>query len=141
MLGTILETPVGHIAGQLKRFVHDRTEVDAVALKFVEIDSARAASGSLWPLRWWELRKTAETLIRERLAPQDALVRMTDGFVIAYSTMKGEAARHAATDLAEELNRRLRAEASFAPPLEVSPQTIAAADLIAQERRDRLRPS
>jgi hypothetical protein len=128
MVAVVEEAPAEEIDDRLKRIVHGRAKADVVTLQFIGVEAARAASGAMWKRRWTRLRRTAEELIRERLALEDILVRAADGFVIVYGKQNGSA-RCAAADLAEELNRLFRAEAALSPQLAVSIQTISVDDL------------
>ncbi len=79
-------------------------------LQITGLDAILHSAGTLWPQRWSRLRRIAESFIRDRLDPNDILVRGAEAFIIAFGTRTGPAVRMAANDLARELNERLAME-------------------------------
>ncbi len=129
MAGIQTQEPVAPNAARQPSVVHDRSEVDIAHFKFIGLDRARRTCGELWPQRWELLRKSGESAIRDRLAPEDVLVRGDATFLIAFGKRSAAAAQKAAADIAESLNQHLDAASPPVVRVSVSTSTIAVADL------------
>ena len=122
-------TPAARITGRLKHISHGREEADVATLQFVGLDAIRKSGGPMWPQRWARIRRSAEAFLRERLAPDDILVRGNDAFIIAFGEPAGPPARQTAARLAHELNRHLEKEGPPVPQVEMSVQTLGVSEL------------
>jgi hypothetical protein len=148
MVGTTTElvsgiTPAARITGQIKKIVHGRDATDVATLQFTGLDEILHVAGTLWPQRWSRLRRLTEFFIRERLDPDDILVRGAEAFIIAFGTRTGPAVRQAVDELARELNLRLAKEEAPIAQVVASIKTIGVGDLaasIAQGTPGRIAP-
>src|SRR5690349_67143 len=99
MVGVSPLTPADRISSRLKQIGHGRDQADVATLQFVGLEAIQHAAGALWPQRWSRIRRLSEAFIRERLAPDDILVRGPEAFIIAFAQRTGQPVRDAALNL------------------------------------------
>jgi hypothetical protein len=120
---------IDHIAARLSAIIRNRTELDVAVFRFVGLDCLAKNPGpvSAQPRRtFWDV---AESFIQSQLQPNDILVRNDAGFLVVFAKRIGDAAVHAAQDIAFELNARLARSRGPSPRISASTRPVPVHDL------------